>query len=86
MLEFTGGILPLMDQEMAALLQRLLEKQGLKFIFNAAADGGAGRRTARSRSAARAGDKTETATARQVPGLHRPLARTPTGWAWSRSA
>jgi dihydrolipoamide dehydrogenase len=36
-LEFTGGILPLMDQELAARLQTLLERQGLKFKFGAAA-------------------------------------------------
>jgi dihydrolipoamide dehydrogenase len=36
-LEFTGGILPLMDQELSAVLQRLLEKQGIKFKFGAAA-------------------------------------------------
>jgi dihydrolipoamide dehydrogenase len=38
-LEFTAGILPLMDQDLAARLQRMLEKQGLKFKFNAAATG-----------------------------------------------
>ena len=36
-LEFTPGILPLMDQELAGRLQVLLEKQGLKFKFGAAA-------------------------------------------------
>ena len=36
-LEFTGGILPLMDSELAGMLQRLLEKQGMKFQFGAAA-------------------------------------------------
>ena len=35
--EFTDRILPLMDQELSGLLQRSLEKQGLKFKFNAAA-------------------------------------------------
>jgi dihydrolipoamide dehydrogenase len=37
--EFTGGILPLMDQELSAMLQKLLEKQGMKFRFNAGATG-----------------------------------------------
>ena len=37
MLEFTDGILPLMDKELAGMLQRMLEKQGLKFQFGAAA-------------------------------------------------
>src|SRR5207302_262803 len=32
-LEFLGGILPPSDREMANLLQRSLEKQGLKFRF-----------------------------------------------------
>jgi dihydrolipoamide dehydrogenase len=32
-LEFTDGILPLMDTELAALLHRMLEKQGMKFQF-----------------------------------------------------
>ena len=36
-LEFTGGILPLMDQELAGQLQRMLEKQGIKFKFGAGA-------------------------------------------------
>jgi dihydrolipoamide dehydrogenase len=36
-IEFTEGILPLMDSELAKMLQRLLEKQGMKFQFNAAA-------------------------------------------------
>jgi dihydrolipoamide dehydrogenase len=36
-LEFTDGILPLMDKELAGLLQRMLEKQGMKFQFGAAA-------------------------------------------------
>lgn len=36
-LEFTSGILPLMDQELAGRLQVLLEKQGLRFKFGAAA-------------------------------------------------
>jgi dihydrolipoamide dehydrogenase len=35
--EFTGSILPLMDQELSGMLQRNLEKQGVKFKFNAAA-------------------------------------------------
>ena len=38
-LEFTGGILPLMDQELSGQLQRSLEKQGLKFRFHVAATG-----------------------------------------------
>ena len=37
--EFTDRILPLMDQELSTLLQRSLEKQGLKFQFNSAAQG-----------------------------------------------
>jgi dihydrolipoamide dehydrogenase len=37
--EFTDRILPLMDQEMSAMLQKSLEKQGLKFKFNSAALG-----------------------------------------------
>jgi dihydrolipoamide dehydrogenase len=36
-IEFTDGILPLMDKELAGLLQRMLEKQGMKFQFAAAA-------------------------------------------------
>jgi dihydrolipoamide dehydrogenase len=36
-IEFTDGILPLMDVELATMLQRMLEKQGIKFQFNAAA-------------------------------------------------
>jgi len=36
-IEFTPGILPLMDNELANMLQRMLEKQGLKFRFNAGA-------------------------------------------------
>ena len=32
-LEFTDGVLPLMDRDLSARLQRLLEKQGLKFQF-----------------------------------------------------
>jgi dihydrolipoamide dehydrogenase len=38
-IEFTGGILPLMDAELSGLLLRSLEKQGLKFKFNSAALG-----------------------------------------------
>jgi dihydrolipoamide dehydrogenase len=38
-LEFTAGLLPLMDQDLAARLHRMLEKQGMKFKFNAAATG-----------------------------------------------
>lgn len=38
-LEFTGGILPLMDNELAGKLQQLLEKQGMKFQFNTGATG-----------------------------------------------
>ena len=38
-LEFTEGILPLMDQELSGMLHKLLEKQGIKFRFNAAATG-----------------------------------------------
>ncbi len=38
-LEFTDGILPLMDRELAGILQRSLEKQGLKFQFNTGATG-----------------------------------------------
>jgi len=38
-LEFTEGLLPLMDQDLAARLHRMLEKQGMKFKFNAAATG-----------------------------------------------
>jgi dihydrolipoamide dehydrogenase len=37
--EFTDRILPLMDQELSGLLQRSLEKQGMKFRFNSAAMG-----------------------------------------------
>ena len=37
--EFTDRILPLMDQELSSLLQRSLEKQGMKFKFNSAAMG-----------------------------------------------
>jgi dihydrolipoamide dehydrogenase len=36
-IEFTPGILPLMDNELAGMLQRMLEKQGLKFKFNTGA-------------------------------------------------
>ena len=36
-IEFTEGILPLMDAELAKMLQRMLEKQGMKFQFNAGA-------------------------------------------------
>ena len=32
-LEFTDGILPLMDKELAGMLHRMLEKQGMKFQF-----------------------------------------------------
>ena len=35
--EFTDRILPLMDQELSGLLHRSLEKSGMKFLFNAAA-------------------------------------------------
>ena len=38
-LEFTEGILPLMDQELSGMLHKILEKQGMKFRFNAAATG-----------------------------------------------
>lgn len=38
MLEFLDRALPNMDREMASGLQRLLEKQGLKFRFNTAAE------------------------------------------------
>jgi dihydrolipoamide dehydrogenase len=38
MLEFLPGILPTSDREMATALQRLLEKQGIKFRFNTSAD------------------------------------------------
>jgi dihydrolipoamide dehydrogenase len=38
-IEFLGGILPSSDREMANALQRSLEKQGIKFRFNVAADG-----------------------------------------------
>jgi dihydrolipoamide dehydrogenase len=37
-LEFLPGILPTSDREMAAALQKSLEKQGIKFAFNASAD------------------------------------------------
>jgi dihydrolipoamide dehydrogenase len=37
--EFTDSILPLMDRELSGLLHRSLEKQGMKFMFNAAAMG-----------------------------------------------
>ncbi|MGD0388761.1 MAG: dihydrolipoyl dehydrogenase [Tepidisphaeraceae bacterium] len=37
-LEFLPGILPPSDREMAGALQKLLEKQGMKFRFNASAD------------------------------------------------
>jgi len=36
-IEFTEGILPLMDAELSKMLQRMLEKQGMKFQFQAAA-------------------------------------------------
>jgi dihydrolipoamide dehydrogenase len=36
-IEFTDRILPLMDQELSGLLQRSLEKSGMKFKFNSAA-------------------------------------------------
>ncbi len=38
-IEFLDGILPASDREMAGALQKLLEKQGMKFRFNTAADG-----------------------------------------------
>ena len=38
MLEFLPGILPASDREMATALQKLLEKQGIKFRFNTSAD------------------------------------------------
>jgi dihydrolipoamide dehydrogenase len=38
-IEFTDRILPLMDQELSGLLQRSLEKQGMKFKFSSAAMG-----------------------------------------------
>jgi dihydrolipoamide dehydrogenase len=38
-LEFLDGCLPASDREMALALQRLLEKQGIKFRFNTAAQG-----------------------------------------------
>ncbi len=38
-IEFLDGILPVSDREMASALQRSLEKQGMKFRFNTAADG-----------------------------------------------
>jgi len=38
-IEFLDGILPASDREMANALQRLLEKQGMKFRFSTAADG-----------------------------------------------
>jgi dihydrolipoamide dehydrogenase len=38
-IEFTDRILPLMDQELSGLLQRSLEKQGMKFKFGSAAMG-----------------------------------------------
>ncbi len=38
-IEFTEGVLPLMDRELSGLLQRSLEKQGMKFKFNSAAQG-----------------------------------------------
>jgi dihydrolipoamide dehydrogenase len=38
-LEFTSGILPLMDNELAGMLQRMLEKQGMKFQFGTGATG-----------------------------------------------
>jgi len=37
-LEFLTGILPTADREMATALQRLLEKQGIKFRFNTTAE------------------------------------------------
>jgi dihydrolipoamide dehydrogenase len=37
-LEFLGGILPPSDREMANALQKLLEKQGMKFRFNTTAE------------------------------------------------
>jgi len=37
--EFTAGILPPSDREMANALQRMLEKQGIKFKFNTSAQG-----------------------------------------------
>jgi dihydrolipoamide dehydrogenase len=38
-IEFTDRILPLMDQELSGMLQRSLEKSGMKFKFNSAAMG-----------------------------------------------
>jgi dihydrolipoamide dehydrogenase len=38
-IEFTDRILPLMDQELSGMLQRSLEKTGMKFKFNSAATG-----------------------------------------------
>jgi dihydrolipoamide dehydrogenase len=38
-IEFTDRILPLMDQELSGMLQRSLEKSGMKFRFNSAAMG-----------------------------------------------
>ena len=38
-IEFLDGILPHSDREMASALQRMLEKQGLKFRFNTGAEG-----------------------------------------------
>ena len=56
-LEFTEGILPLMDNELAGQLQRMLEKQGMKFQFKT----GATRATVENgkvRVAWKSGDKT----------------------------
>jgi dihydrolipoamide dehydrogenase len=51
-----------MDQELSAMLQKLLEKQGLKFIFNAAATG-AQVKDGKVQVSYKVGDKTETAIA-----------------------
>ena len=64
-IEFTDRILPLMDQELGGMLQRALAKQGLKFVFGAAAQ----KAEVKGKEVTvtyKVGDKTETATADKV--------------------
>ncbi|MDB5295637.1 MAG: dihydrolipoamide dehydrogenase [Phycisphaerales bacterium] len=61
-IEFTDRILPLMDQELSGQLQRLLEKQGLKFKFGAAAQK-AEARDGQVHVTYKVGDKVETEVA-----------------------
>jgi dihydrolipoamide dehydrogenase len=61
-IEFTEGILPLMDAELSKMLQRLLEKQGMRFQFNAAAQKAVAR-DGRVTVSYKNGDKTADETA-----------------------